>query len=245
MLHDDLGTWAGRLPAVLVGEVGGSEARHALLREMAARALGRPADEVEIRHERGRPPRLIRPRSGLRLSSASRGTLAALAVAERAVGVDVEAVGAAEAIPWNVLAPAEADALRRSPVPERDFARLWAVKEAYLKALGLGLSREPSSFAVRLEPDDEASPPAANTSPRGGESRAAAPGEGVATGPEGARPPRPPPASSPGQALSPPGRGFLLERRPGRIDDPQAKREAHIFTAWRGEAALALVCLGS
>jgi 4'-phosphopantetheinyl transferase len=64
----------------------------------------------------------------------------------------VECVEPDADIPWNVLHPAEAATLRShdASARARAFARLWSLKEAYLKALGTGLLREPSSFVVRF-----------------------------------------------------------------------------------------------
>src|SRR3954467_821550 len=53
---DDLALWDGALPAALVRIDCTREMRHALLNEMAARALGRPADGVSILHRPGRGP---------------------------------------------------------------------------------------------------------------------------------------------------------------------------------------------
>ena len=37
------------------------------------------------------------------------------------------------------------------------FTRLWSLKEAYVKALGVGLEREPASFAVHFADGEAAS----------------------------------------------------------------------------------------
>ena len=67
----------------------------------------------------------------------------------------MEAVEPGREPPWHVLHRAEAEALRASTAGgrARAFARLWSCKEAYLKALGLGLAREPAS--VRVDALDE------------------------------------------------------------------------------------------
>ena len=142
---------AGEPPFALVVEAAGSARRRALLRALVARALGVGEAEVAIEHRQGRAPHLVRPALPVVLSSSSRAGVAALALADGPVGVDVEAVGAAD-LPWLVLHVAEAAALRTLPDTARAsaFARLWSLKEAYLKALGTGLAREPSSFAVHL-----------------------------------------------------------------------------------------------
>jgi 4'-phosphopantetheinyl transferase len=81
-----------------------------------------------------------------------------MAVARSQVGVDVEIVDPESEIPWNVLHPDEAAMLSRQDEAARapSFVRLWSLKEAYLKALGLGLSREPASFAIRFAGRDAA-----------------------------------------------------------------------------------------
>lgn len=147
------------LPVVLVARVGSSEARRRRLRGLAAAVLGIAVDGVEIAHREGRPPAILRPSgSGLFCSSASRGDMAALALARLPIGVDVELVGGADEIPWRVLHDSEADWLRQRDVADRAaaFARLWSLKEAFLKALGRGLAREPASFAVRVLDDTRA-----------------------------------------------------------------------------------------
>lgn len=147
------------LPSTLIVRGVSPEERRALLRALAARALGLDPARVAVRHAPGRAPAVIRPaEAGLRLSSASRAGTAALAVATTPVGVDVERADPAAAVPWRVLHPAEAAMLVAVPHAERAraFARLWSLKEAYLKALGLGLSREPASFAVRLIDEERA-----------------------------------------------------------------------------------------
>src|SRR4051794_31631018 len=109
---DDLASWDRALPAALVRIDCTREMRHALLHEMAARALGRPADRVSILHRRGRGPIVtsadpmdIAP--ALRVSLASRGRVSAMAAAFAPIGIDVEIVGAAGEVPWGVLHPDE------------------------------------------------------------------------------------------------------------------------------------------
>ena len=57
--------------------------------------------------------------------------------------------------PWTVLAPEEREALAGLAEPDvrhATFLRVWTLKEAVLKALGTGLSREPASVAIALDP---------------------------------------------------------------------------------------------
>ncbi|KAA2235672.1 4-phosphopantetheinyl transferase family protein [Salinarimonas soli] len=142
---EDTGKAAVRIPAAMVGPGD----RRALLARLVERALGGP---VEIRHRQGFAPRL--PGDDVRVSCASRPGLSAAAIARAPVGIDVEAVDGGD-VPFAVLHRDEARALAALPEPERAaaFARLWAVKEAYLKALRLGLSREPGGFRVALAAD--------------------------------------------------------------------------------------------
>jgi phosphopantetheinyl transferase len=51
-----------------------------------------------------------------------------------------------------VLHPIEVAFLEQSSGRDRamNFARLWSLKEAYLKSHGVGLRREPSSFVVQF-----------------------------------------------------------------------------------------------
>ena len=129
----------GTLPAVLVAACASQAARRLLLRDLAAAALGRAREGVVVAHAAGRPPLVARPAgSGLFLSSASRGGLAALAVAASPIGIDVEFEHPGAAVPWNVLHADEIALLRALSPGERAaaFARIWSLKEAYLKAAG-------------------------------------------------------------------------------------------------------------
>ena len=150
--------WSRRLPVALICADLTPEQRRALPRTLAAGALNLDAEAVLVTQAAGYPPVVTRPTgSGLFLSIASRGPFTAAAVATSAVGIDVEIVDPEGEIPWNVLHPEEAAILARHEAHGRPAAaaRLWSLKEAYLKALGLGLSREPTSFTVRLI-DEEA-----------------------------------------------------------------------------------------
>jgi phosphopantetheinyl transferase len=147
----DLAEWNGLLPAVFVKPAGDQATRRGLLRALAARVLQVPLEQVSVAHREGRAPRLLAPgESGLHLSSASRAGTAAVAVGRGPIGVDIEAVEPGISPPWNVLHSDERAWLSGLPADEqgRSFARIWALKEAYLKALGTGLGREPSSFAA-------------------------------------------------------------------------------------------------
>lgn len=74
------------------------------------------------------------------------GTLAVLAVSDRAVGVDCEDArrGASKALLRRVLTPEEWGG-SPAAIP---FSRLWTRKEAVMKACGLGLGLAPASFCV-------------------------------------------------------------------------------------------------
>ena len=85
------------------------------------------------------------------VSIASRHDAVLAAVADRPIGVDIELVGPSREPPWAVLAAEEGavlNAILDVDARHECFLRIWTFKEAVLKALGLGLSQEPSEVAV-------------------------------------------------------------------------------------------------
>ncbi|MBN9456865.1 MAG: 4'-phosphopantetheinyl transferase superfamily protein [Bosea sp.] len=118
-----------------------------------ARQLGCSEAEIAVAHdEAGRPWPTGPGTSGLHLSLATRAGAVAVALAERPVGIDIERAEPDGAIPRAMLHGDEWRALQAIAPEHRPlaFARLWAAKEAYVKALGTGFARPPESFAVTL-----------------------------------------------------------------------------------------------
>ena len=127
--------------------------RRRLLRQAVALRLGIAAGDILIARDANGAPRVTSAREPVFVSLAWRGELVAVAVSDRPVGIDVEAVEATPPEPaLNVLHPSERDWLARQTAHQQPdaFLRLWCVKEAYLKATGLGLRREPAEIAVSL-----------------------------------------------------------------------------------------------
>jgi 4'-phosphopantetheinyl transferase len=135
-------------------------AAHALARIMLARHLGRPAPTLrftigpfgrpEVYDESGSPP--------VRFNLSHTSGLVATAMARRHdVGVDVEVVDGRRLdldLAVRTFARAEADHLRRvapTALPEATSA-FWTLKEAYIKATGLGLNCPLDSFVITLDP---------------------------------------------------------------------------------------------
>jgi phosphopantetheinyl transferase len=127
--------------------------RRRLLRRAVALRLGIAAGDILIAKDANGAPRVTSAREPIFVSLGCRGELVAVAVADRPVGVDVEVVEANAAEPaWHILHPREREWLSRQGPDARpeSFLALWCAKEAYLKAVGLGLTREPAEIAVSL-----------------------------------------------------------------------------------------------
>ncbi len=135
--------------------------RRAALRGVLARYLG--ADPAALRFSYGEhgKPALTGPhaRAGLAFNVAHSG-VALLAVARGGrLGVDIEArrrLANRDIIAAREFAEDEQKALAALPAARRQvaFFRLWAVKEACLKALGTGLSLAPSEIVCDLDDED-------------------------------------------------------------------------------------------
>lgn len=133
-------------------------ARRALLRRLVGLWLGVRPEGVVIGHdEEGRPTVLEPQGSGLHVSVSGREMLAALAVAPVPVGVDIEPLGEPREPVWTVLHAREKggiESIWRQQGEDWPFLALWTAKEAYLKAVGLGLKRDPARLDVRYESDE-------------------------------------------------------------------------------------------
>jgi 4'-phosphopantetheinyl transferase len=126
------------------------------LRWLLAAHLGATLAEIRFRPGPYGKPALTSPGDvrGLRFSASYSGDLAVFALARATeVGVDVERVRAdvdVEQIAASFFARGEREALRRlaADVRVRAFFTCWTRKEAYVKALGVGLSLPLDSFDV-------------------------------------------------------------------------------------------------
>lgn len=131
-------------------------AGRAALRRVLGRCLDLAPREIRFRYGAfGRP--LV---AGLSFNLSHTGDFAALVVTpvpDLPLGIDIETVGPIEmAVAEANFAAPEIATLRAMPdaVQQAAFYRCWTRKEAYLKAVGTGLSTDLSSFCVTLSPDD-------------------------------------------------------------------------------------------
>jgi 4'-phosphopantetheinyl transferase len=136
--------------------------RRAFLRSVLTRYAGLAPAELRFgRGEFGKPFLAGTPACVRFNSSSSAGWVLVVVSAERELGVDVERADQRFLAPEElshlarrVLTSEEQAALARLPGEQRPcaFLRLWTRKEALLKALGTGLSREPNTVELGLEP---------------------------------------------------------------------------------------------
>jgi len=136
--------------------------RRAFRRSVLARYAGVGPGELAFETGAHGKPCLSAPHERVLFNASSSGPWALVAVsAGHELGVDVERaderfLGLEELarLARRVLTEAEQAALGRLPAPARAraFLRAWTRKEALLKALGTGLSREPGTVEVGLGP---------------------------------------------------------------------------------------------
>lgn len=117
---------------------------HALLRLVLASELGVAPSELGLAADRFGKPELRGRPVPVGFSLSHSGRMALVAVAPRAVGIDIEEIRAhveIDAVIERYFTPGEAAELRALPPEARipAFYRCWTFKEAYLKALGKGL----------------------------------------------------------------------------------------------------------
>jgi 4'-phosphopantetheinyl transferase len=136
---------------------------HAAGRHILARYLGAgPADLRFVRQAHGKP--VLDPGrhpEGIHFNLTHGGELALLAVTRAGpVGVDVEPVRRLDdalSVARHFFAADELAALRRvhgTPFEAESFFRCWTRKEAFIKAIGEGLSFPLDAFTVSLLPDE-------------------------------------------------------------------------------------------
>ena len=157
--------WESALPAeerrrarrlVVPGDRARFVVSHAMLRALLSRYTGDAAGRLAFaRNAHGRPELTSAHAGDLRFNLSRAPGLIALAVARgTAVGVDVECLPPRLStdpveLAERFFSPLETTALRSLPADERprQFLRVWTLKEAYVKACGLGLSMPLDRFA--------------------------------------------------------------------------------------------------
>ena len=132
---------------------------HAGLRVVLSSLLGIRAAEIRLSTDQNGKPRLEgeeRPPLFFNLSHSH--DLAAIAVsASFDIGLDIEMLRDADfAGVMTLFSRIERAALEQLPLHARTNAilRLWTCKEAFMKAVGLGLTMALDSFDVSVDPDD-------------------------------------------------------------------------------------------
>lgn len=133
-------------------------AAHALLRSVLSKRTGLAPQKLRFKaaNQYGKPA--LCPESQIRFNLSHCDGLAALVLAKNLeVGVDTEnmsALGLADPFITASFHPAEKDLLSRVSAARKKYttARIWTAKEAYVKALGIGLAMSFSAFCVHFSP---------------------------------------------------------------------------------------------
>jgi 4'-phosphopantetheinyl transferase len=134
----------------------------AALRALLASYLGIPPAEVRFLYGPQGKPALADPSSSLRFNVTNSGNLAAYAFTTGCeIGIDVEkhrTLHDFENIARRFFSPEETAELLELPSAEKTtaFFNCWSRKEAYIKAMGGGLSIPLDSFRVTLRPGVDA-----------------------------------------------------------------------------------------
>lgn len=130
---------------------------HAFLRRVLAAYLGGTPSEIEFEIEPQGKPVLAAPAGSSRLefNLAHSGEFAVVGVAWQQLGVDIEItrdLEECETVAKRFFSSREYEALLALPSQERNqaFFRCWTRKEAFIKAVGQGLTFPLSSFDVTL-----------------------------------------------------------------------------------------------
>lgn len=131
-------------------------AAHVGTRLILGRAVGRPPDTLQFAASANGKPVLLHPRQIDFSLSHSRGAVA-VAAARMPIGVDVEPLRELDyldSMSELVLAAEEQAVLRKAPkvVRSKLFLRYWTLKEALLKAAGLGFAVSPNNVIVDTGP---------------------------------------------------------------------------------------------
>jgi phosphopantetheinyl transferase len=128
-----------------------------LLRSLVAGAAEAAPDDVRIDVESAGRPVVVGALSRFSVSIAHSGDYVVAAVAQRAVGVDVEQLPSSPRHPGLVARVCSPDELRHlefmtGTERERAFMAIWARKEAYGKARGVGLDFDLRSITACRSP---------------------------------------------------------------------------------------------
>lgn len=125
---------------------------HVALRRFLARAVAVPPEVLRFAHGRFGKPRLVD--GAVAFSLAHSETVAVLACGDRELGVDVEDTSRTldvNLVSAHACSPAEQRLIAAAPdarAQREQLLTLWARKEALLKAVGVGLSRDPRTIDV-------------------------------------------------------------------------------------------------
>ena len=135
-------------------------AGRAIRRLILARYLDRPPEAIRISTGvHGKPFVDGEPKDGLRFNDSDSDRLAVVAVTwGREIGVDIERVESnpnADRVVETFGSSSECELYREMPASERvlAFHRWWTAKEAWLKAVGTGLSIPLNTFTVSFSAD--------------------------------------------------------------------------------------------
>ncbi|HIB85306.1 MAG TPA: 4'-phosphopantetheinyl transferase superfamily protein [Chromatiales bacterium] len=135
-------------------------AGRAALRQILGNYLGCDPTDVQFDYNEHGKPSLRSPQSLISFNLSNSHTLALLAITlKRRIGIDIEYRHRATnglQIADHFFSPREAEMLRALPtaLQKTGFLLGWTRKEAYIKAIGAGLSYPLRTFSVVLDPRD-------------------------------------------------------------------------------------------
>ncbi|WP_270171090.1 4'-phosphopantetheinyl transferase family protein [Paenibacillus sp. SYP-B4298] len=95
---------------------------------------------------------------GLHFNTTHSGQWVAVVFSDEPSGIDVEIMKKSDSLPLarRFFSPTEYEAIQSSDQQLQTFYTYWSMKESYIKALGLGLSKELTSFTVLIGEDGSA-----------------------------------------------------------------------------------------